>query len=123
MFKFEKFQEECYNLLSKAKIGLGDEFQKVFDTKFEELIARIGEKIEEGKAKIKNIESDLEAAASKEKIEQEERIREQFIVEQKFQAKALLTELKNRCDSLVLKCCCAKLKTSTDFKYWIYKRT
>ena len=87
-------------MLSKAKIGLGDEFQKVFDTKFEELIARIGEKIEEGKAKIKIIESDLEAAASKEKVEQEKRIREQFIVEQKFQAKALLTELKNRCDSL-----------------------
>ena len=114
--KYEKFQEECYNLLSKAKIGLGDEFQKVFDTKFDELIARIGEKIEEGKAKIKIIESDLEAAASKEKAEQEKRIREQFIVEQKFQAKALLTELKNRCDSLVQKCCCAKLKTSTDFQ-------
>ena len=74
------------------------------------------EKIEEGKAKIKIIESDLEVAASKEKAEQEKRIREQFIVEQKFQAKALLTELKNRCDSLVQKCCCAKLKTSTDFQ-------
>ena len=95
----------------------------MFDTKFEELIARIGEKIEEGKAKIKNIESDLEAAASKEKIEQEKRIREQFIVEQKFQAKALLTELKNCCNSLVLKCCCAKLKLRQIFKYWICKRT
>ena len=60
--KFEYFLEDYYKLLSNAKIGLGVDFKKVFETKFEELINRINEKIEEGRSKIQTIESDLEKA-------------------------------------------------------------
>ena len=114
--KFEHFQEECYRLLSKAKIGLGNDFPDVFGTKFEDLITRIRKKIEDGRVKIKKIESEMEEAATKKKAEDDEQTRKNYISEQKFQAKALLTELKSRCDSLVQKCSLEKLKTATDFQ-------
>ena len=114
--KFEHFLEDYYKLFSKAKIGLGVDFEKVFKTKFEELINRINEKIEEGRSKIQTVESDLEEALAKEKVEHENRTRNQFIAEQKFQAKALQTELKNRCDGLVKKCRSDSLKSLTDFQ-------
>ena len=114
--KLEHFLEDYYKLLSKAKIGLGADFEKVFKKTFEELINRINEKIEKGRSKIKTIESELEEALKKANAAQEKQTREKFIAEQKFQAKALLTELKNRCESLIKKCCNESLKTLTDYQ-------
>ena len=51
--KFEHLLEGYYNLLSKAKIGLGIDFQNTFNSIFDDTITRIRGKIDEGKVKIK----------------------------------------------------------------------
>ena len=64
--KLEHLLEGYYNLLSKAKIGLGEGFEEVFETRFEKMIDSINEKIDAGRVRIKIIESDLKEVAIKE---------------------------------------------------------
>ena len=52
--------------------------------------------------------------AAKEKADHEKQVRAKFVTEQKFQAKAMLTELKSRCGALIKKCCCDSLENLTD---------
>ena len=72
--KLEHLLEDYYRLLSKAKIGLAEGFDAVFETKFDEMIDSINQKVDAGKAKIKIIESGLKEAAIKEKADHEEQV-------------------------------------------------
>ena len=59
------------------------------------MIAKIKEKMSEVKKLVDKIESNMEDTAAKEKTRQENEMQLQYISEQKFQANALLSEIKN----------------------------
>ena len=108
------FLHDYYGLFSKAKIGLAGEFEATFGTIFDDTIVRIREKIDDGKKAVAKIESDLEESTAKMKADHEEEVQKQFIIEQKFQASVLLSEIKNRCDTLIKKCGITDLADLTD---------
>ena len=112
--KLEHFLEDYYRLLSKAKIGLAGDFEKTFGTAFDDMIVLIRDKINQGKEAVTKIQSDLDETAAKAKAEHEQEVQKQFVVEQKFQAGVLLSEIKNRCDTLTLKCKSSVLANMTD---------
>ena len=101
--QLKQFLETYYGLLSKAKVGLGVDFQNEFGNTFDDVIAKIKEKMSEVKKLVDKIESNIEDTAAKEKTKQENEMQLQYISEQKFQANALLTEIKNRCETLLKK--------------------
>ena len=113
---FENLLQDYYRLFSKAKIGLANDFDGVFEKTFEEMITRVREKIEEGRKTVAKIEVDLEENAAKAKAQHEEMVHQQFLSEQKFKSTVLLTEIKNRCESLIKRCTSDVLANLTDFQ-------
>ena len=114
--KFEHFLEEYYRLFSKSKIALGGDFEKTFGTTFDDMIARIRQKLEDGEKNAAKLESEIDEAAKKAKAEHDQEVQDQFLAEQKFQAAALLTEIQNRCETLTKKCESSGLSNLTDFQ-------
>ena len=115
-FELKQLLETYYGLFSKSKIGLGDDFQKQFGTKFEDTIVEIKRKIQEGRAMLETIQSVVEAAAEKDRLEREAQAEKKYLSEQKFQANAMLSEITNRSSSLVKKCDSKSLQNLSDFQ-------
>ena len=113
---FEALLQDYYRLFSKAKIGLAGNFDDAFGKTFDDRIATIRGKIDEGKKAVAKIESDFKKSAAKAKAEHEKEVQKKYIAEQKFQASALLTEIKNRCDSLAKRCNRSVLNDLSDFQ-------
>ena len=115
VFQLKQFLETYYNLLSKAKVGLRTDFEDQFGTLFDDTIFKMKDKIKNGTDLVEKIQSNLEAAAVDMKKKEEEEISKKFISDQKFQANAILSEIKNRCDSVVKKCS-VSLSDLSDFQ-------
>ena len=109
-------------MFSKAKIGLAGNFEEKFGNMFDDMITQIRKKIEEGKNTIAKIESELEENAARAKADHEEEVHKQFIAEQKFQASVLLTEIQNRCDTLIKRCRSSGLGDLTDFQIFEHQK-
>ena len=115
VLSLKQLLESYHNLHSKSKISLSDDFDDMFGTTFDDQIFKIREKIKEGNDMIEKIELNFEIAASEEKKRQEEDISKKLIDEKKFQAKAMLSEIHNRSESLVKKCT-KSLQNLSDFQ-------
>ena len=63
--KFEHFLEEYYRLFSKSKIALGGDFEETFGTTFDDMIAQIRQKLEDGEKNAAKLESEIDEAAKK----------------------------------------------------------
>ena len=120
--KFETFLEDYYKLLSKIKIGFGDDFETAFGSVFSDTINRISDKIVEGKSKIKELQAEIEKSASEEKTRREEELQAVFLCEQKFQASAILNEIENRCNTLIKKCNITALRTLSDHQIFEHQK-
>ena len=112
--KFERLLEEYYRVVSRVKIGFDDDFEAEFGSKVNDTIASICDKIDAGRIKIRTLQAEIQKSAEEEKSRKEEEAQAAFLSEQKFQADAILTEIKNRCSTLTKKCDITTLRTLSD---------
>ena len=112
--RFERLLEEYYRVVSRVKIGFDDDFEAEFGSKVNDTIASICDKIDAGRKKIRTLQAEIQKSAEEEKSRKEEEAQSAYLSEQKFQADAVLTEIKNRCSTLTKKCDITTLRTLSD---------
>lgn len=114
--KFHILLEEYYNLLSRVKIAFTDDYENEFKVVFETTIAKIRDQIKEGKLKIRELNSVIEANVSQGKTLKEKEAHDNFIKEQKFHAGFVSREVEMRCTALCIKCDPSELENMSDYQ-------
>ena len=113
---FENLLDECYSLLSRAKIIFRDEFETKYKQGFDDSIAKIRDQIKVGMTKISDLaskERDLEVA---EKAKDDKLANDKFMAEQISHAEILTNEIEIRSQTLVSKCRSSTLQGMDDFE-------
>ena len=114
--RFESLLDECYSLLSKAKVVFSDTFDEKYKQIFDDSIKKIRGQIKDKMAKIGEVTSKEREALVAEKAKDVKLAKEKFVAEQTSHAEILTNEIVLRSQNLVAKCVSSNLKNLDDYE-------
>ena len=112
--RFENLLDECYSLLSTAKVLFSDDFDVKYKTIFEDSISKLRNQIKVGTSKISELTSLERKSATREKAEADKTSHDKLVKELTAHAKILTDEIELRSRSLTSKCPSSILKSLND---------
>ena len=113
--RFEHLLDECYSLLSKAKIVFGNDFDTKYKDIFDESISKIRKQIKLGSNKIGELVSEKRDRSAKEKAKEEEASNDKILKELSSHAEILTNEIELRSKSLITRCQSSVLQSLNDY--------
>ena len=114
--RFENLLNECYSLLSKAKVAFGIEYDDKFKPNFDDYIAKIRKQIKLGLSKISEVASKEQDSLVAEKAKDAKLANDKFVAEQTSHAEILTKEIELRSQTLIAKCQCTTLQNLNDYE-------
>ena len=114
--RFEDLLDECYTLLSKAKIAFGAEFDNIYKDLFNDSISKIRKEIKSGKDKISALVEEEQKHLAQEKARDSKVSHDSFEREQKSCIDILTNEIELRSKTLVAKCQSSTLSRLNDYE-------
>ena len=113
--RFEHLLDECYSLLSKAKIVFGNDFDTKYKDIFDESFSKIRAQIKLGSNKISELVSEERDCSAKEKAKEEEASNDKMLKELSSHAEILTNEIELRSKSLTTRCQSSVLQSLNDY--------
>ena len=113
--RFEHLLDECYSLLSRAKILFGTDFDDKYKILFDDSITKIRKQIKIGSNKISTLISDERDLSAREKEKESEASNEKRFSELKSHAQILTNEIELRSQALVTQCVSSILQSLNDY--------
>ena len=114
--RFEDLLDECYTLLSRAKVAFGADFDANYKDLFETSITKIRKQIKVGKDKINALVAEERENLALEKEQDSKVSNESFVREQTACVEILTNEIRLRSQALVAKCRSSILSQLNDYE-------